>query len=277
MSSTTPEVRRQVAAGAGDGLDEAVADLGRQLLELLAVEPLEVLRRVDGVEDAVGAHRASSFRLGPAPGRIRLRRHSIVRAEPDASTRGRQASPPRCPDATCQSPRVVLPRESASSPRRVVDERPPVRPRLAPPVRARPPTSLGRAPPRPPRRASRSRAGASDASSTAGAPPSARRPSGSGRSPRRLVDQLVAQVREAHALFEQLEALLERGVLAPHLREDLLEPDLGLLERVALVSHLSRPPRSRRPRRPRRAGPGSRSRTSTSPRRRRAWPSRPPR
>src|SRR5262249_2121206 len=41
------EVRRQVAAGLGDVLDEELANLGRQLGQLLLVESLQIRGRVD--------------------------------------------------------------------------------------------------------------------------------------------------------------------------------------------------------------------------------------
>jgi hypothetical protein len=56
-----------------------------------------------------------------------------------------------------------------------------------------------------------------------------------GRAPRSLVDELVAEVGQPNALFEQLQTLLERGVLLADLNEDLIEPNAGRFERIPLI------------------------------------------
>src|SRR5206468_3556967 len=58
------QVRGQVAGAAGHGLDDDVADLGGQLIELRARERLEIGRRVDAFEQA---HRTTqTHRRAPA-------------------------------------------------------------------------------------------------------------------------------------------------------------------------------------------------------------------
>jgi len=47
MVSSTPEARRQVAAGARDGRDDRLADLGRETLLLLERQGGDLRSRVD--------------------------------------------------------------------------------------------------------------------------------------------------------------------------------------------------------------------------------------